>query len=307
MKISKEVKVGTLAVIAGAILYFGIRFLKGTEVLSTNDTYYVVYEDIDGLTSSNPVLINGLPVGYVDKIDLLQQRGNKLLVTLKLDEKVIIGSAATAILTTSDLLGGKAIILEPGDINKPLQEGDTLLAEKEVGIAELVQAKTLPIVDQLDSTITKLNFILSAFARDTSSVTNALENVEGITFEAESLISENRRNLGTIVTNLSILSETLTNEEKGIAPLMTKLNNLADSLNQIEIQSTVQKLDQTLANLQSITQKIQQKEGTMGKLVNDDSLYVSLNQTVADLDSLLVDLKENPKRYVRFSIFGGKD
>ncbi|MDF9801018.1 phospholipid/cholesterol/gamma-HCH transport system substrate-binding protein [Catalinimonas alkaloidigena] len=307
MKISKEVKVGTLAVIAGAILYFGIRFLKGTEVLSTNDTYYVVYENIDGLTSSNPVLINGLPIGYVDKIDLLQQRGNKLLVTLKLDEKVIVGSTATAVLTTSDLLGGKAIILNTGDISQPLQEGDTLIAEKEVGIAELVQAKTLPIVDQLDSTITKLNFILSAFARDTSSVTNALENVEGITFEAESLISENRRNLGTIVSNLSILSETLTSEEQGIAPLMAKLNNLADSLNQIEIQSTVQKLDQTLGNLQSITQKIQQKEGTMGKLVNDDSLYVNLNQTVADLDSLLVDLKKNPKRYVRFSIFGGKD
>lgn len=307
MKISKEVKVGTLAVIAGAILYFGIRFLKGTEVLSTNDTYYVVYENIDGLTSSNPVLINGLPIGYVDKIDLLQQRGNKLLVTLKLDEKVIVGNTATAVLTTSDLLGGKAIILNTGDISQPLQEGDTLIAEKEVGIAELVQAKTLPIVDQLDSTITKLNFILSAFARDTSSVTNALENVEGITFEAESLISENRRNLGTIVSNLSILSETLTSEEQGIAPLMAKLNNLADSLNQIEIQSTVQKLDQTLGNLQSITQKIQQKEGTMGKLVNDDSLYVNLNQTVADLDSLLVDLKKNPKRYVRFSIFGGKD
>lgn len=307
MKISKEVKVGTLAVIAGAILYFGIRFLKGTEILSTNDTYYVVYEDIDGLTASNPVLINGLPVGYVDKIDLLQQRGNRLLVTLKLDENVIVGNSATAILTSSDLLGGKAIILETGDISQPLQEGDTLVAEKEVGIAELVQAKTLPIVDQLDSTITKLNFILSAFARDTSSVTNALENVEGITFEAESLISENRRNLGTIVSNLSMLSETLADEEQGIAPLMTKLNNLADTLNQIELQSTVQKLDQTLANLQSITQKIQQKEGTMGKLVNDDSLYVSLNQTVADLDSLLVDLKENPKRYVRFSIFGGKD
>lgn len=307
MKISKEVKVGTLAVIAGAILYFGIRFLKGTEILSTNDTYYVVYEDIDGLTASNPVLINGLPVGYVDKIDLLQQRGNRLLVTLKLDESVIVGNSATAILTSSDLLGGKAIILETGDISQPLQEGDTLVAEKEVGIAELVQAKTLPIVDQLDSTITKLNFILSAFARDTSSVTNALENVEGITFEAESLISENRRNLGTIVSNLSMLSETLADEEQGIAPLMTKLNNLADTLNQIELQSTVQKLDQTLANLQSITQKIQRKEGTMGKLVNDDSLYVSLNQTVADLDSLLVDLKENPKRYVRFSIFGGKD
>ncbi|WPP53391.1 MlaD family protein [Catalinimonas niigatensis] len=307
MKVSKEVKVATLAIIAGAILYLGIRFLKGAEVFSNNNAYYVVYESVDGLTASNPVLINGLPVGYVDKIDLLQQRGHKLLVTLKIDENIIVGNSAVAVLTTSDLLGSKAIILNVGDIRQPLNEGDTLIAEKEVGIAELVQAKTLPIVDQLDSTITSLNFILSAFARDTSSITNALDNVEGITLEAESLLSENRRGLGTIITNLSILSETLTDDQQGVAPLMAKLNALADSLNQLELQATVQKIDQTMSNLQAITQKIQEKEGTLGKLVNDDSLYVNLNQTVADLDSLLVDLKENPKRYVRFSIFGGKD
>lgn len=307
MKISKEVKVATLAIIAGAILYFGIRFLKGAEVFSTNNIYYVVYENVDGLTSSNPILISGLPVGYVDRIDLLQQRGHQLLVTLKIDENIVLGNDATAVLTTSDLLGSKAIILNVGDLRQPLNEGDTLVGEKEVGIAELVQAKTLPIVDQLDSTITKLNFILTAFVRDTGSVTNALANVESITLEAENLVSENRRDIGTIVSNLRLLSETLADEQQGIAPLMTKLNTLADSLNQLEIQSTVQKIDQTMSNLQAITQKIQEKEGTLGKLVHDDSLYVTLNHTVADLDSLLVDLKENPKRYVRFSIFGGKD
>ncbi len=307
MKISKEVKVATLAIIAGAILYFGIRFLKGSEVFSTNYIYYVVYDNVDGLTSSNPILISGLPVGYVDRIDLLQQRDNKLLVTLKIDKGVVIGRATAAVLTTSDLLGSKAIVLDVGNISQPLQEGDTLIGRKDVGIAELVQAKTLPIVDQLDSTITSLNYILSAFARDTSSIANALNNVEGITVEAESLLAENRVGLGTIVRNLGILSETLIDDQQGIAPLMAKLNNLADSLNQLELQATLQKVDQTMGNLQAITQKIQQKEGTLGKLVNDDSLYVSLNQTVADLDSLLVDLKANPKRYVRFSVFGGKD
>lgn len=307
MKVSKEVKVATLAIIAGAILYFGIRFLKGTEVLSTNDTYYVVYETVDGLTASNPVIINGLPVGYVDKIDLLQQRNNQLLVTLKIEEDVIIGRSAAAILTTSDLLGSKAIILDVGDISQPIDQGDTLQAQKDVGIAELLQAKSLPIIDKFDSTMTKLNYILATFVRDTGSVTSALENVESITLEAENLVAENRRDIGTIVTNLRVLSEALADDQTGIAPLMVKLNNLADSLNQIELQATVQKLDQTLNNLQAITQKIQEQEGTLGKLVNDDSLYVNLNQTVADLDSLLVDLKENPKRYVRFSVFGGKD
>ncbi len=297
----------TLAIIAGVILYFGVRFLKGTEVFSTNNTFYVVYESVDGLAASNPVLINGLPVGYVDRIDLLQQRNNQLLVSLKIDEKIIIGDSTAAILTTSDLLGSKAIILNIKNINQPLNEGDTLVAEKDVGIAELVQAKTLPIIDQLDTTITKINFLLSAFVRDTSSVSNALENVEQTTFEVESLVTENRRGMNIIINNLQQLSEVLADNQQGIGPLMVKLNNLADSLNDIQIQATVQKLDRTLANLESITRKVEQQEGTLGKLVSDDSLYVNLNQTVADLDSLLVDLKANPKRYVRFSIFGGKD
>jgi phospholipid/cholesterol/gamma-HCH transport system substrate-binding protein len=307
VKISKEIKVATLAIIAGVILYFGVRFLKGTEVFSTNNTFYVVYESVDGLAASNPVLINGLPVGYVDRIDLLQQRNNQLLVSLKIDEKIIIGDSTAAILTTSDLLGSKAIILNIKNINQPLNEGDTLVAEKDVGIAELVQAKTLPIIDQLDTTITKINFLLSAFVRDTSSVSNALENVEQTTFEVESLVTENRRGMNIIINNLQQLSEVLADNQQGIGPLMVKLNNLADSLNDIQIQATVQKLDRTLANLESITRKVEQQEGTLGKLVSDDSLYVNLNQTVADLDSLLVDLKANPKRYVRFSIFGGKD
>lgn len=297
----------TLAIIAGVILYFGVRFLKGTEVFSTNNTFYVVYESVDGLAASNPVLINGLPVGYVDRIDLLQQRNNQLLVSLKIDEKIIIGDSTAAVLTTSDLLGSKAIILDIKNINQPLNEGDTLVAEKDVGIAELVQAKTLPIIDQLDTTITKINFLLSAFVRDTSSVSNALENVEQTTFEVESLVTENRRGMNIIINNLQQLSEVLADNQQGIGPLMVKLNNLADSLNDIQIQATVQKLDRTLANLESITRKVEQQEGTLGKLVSDDSLYVNLNQTVADLDSLLVDLKANPKRYVRFSIFGGKD
>jgi len=299
--------VATLAIIAGVILYFGVRFLKGTEVFSTNNTFYVVYESVDGLAASNPVLINGLPVGYVDRIDLLQQKNNQLLVSLKIDEKIIIGDSTAAVLTTSDLLGSKAIILDIKNINQPLNEGDTLVAKKDVGIAELVQAKTLPIIDQLDTTITKINFLLSAFVRDTSSVSNALENVEQTTFEVESLVTENRRGMNIIINNLQQLSEVLADNKQGIGPLMVKLNNLADSLNDIQIQSTVQKLDRTLANLESITRKVEQQEGTLGKLVSDDSLYVNLNQTVADLDSLLIDLKANPKRYVRFSIFGGKD
>ena len=307
MKISKEVKVATLAVISGVILYFGVRFLKGTEVFSSNNTFYVVYESIDGLTASNPILINGMPVGYVDQIRLLQQKDNQLLVTLKVEEGIILGDSTAAVLSNSDLLGSKAIVLDVRNISQPLEEGDTLIARKDVGIAELVQAKTLPIVDQLDTTITRINFLLAAFMKDTSNVSNTLENVEQTSLQVESMVAENRQDLSVVIKNFRELSEALADNEEGIGPLMAKLNKTVEKFNEIELQSTVMKIDSTMANLQAITQKIEQQEGTMGKLVNNDSLYVNLNQTVADLDSLLVDLKANPKRYVRFSIFGGKD
>ena len=304
---SKEFKVAALAIIAGIILYFGVRFLKGTEVFTTNNTFYVVYENVDGLTASNPVIINGLPVGYVERIDLQQNKGNRLLVTLKVEEGIVLGDSTEAVLSSSDLLGSKAIVLNIKNLASPLNEGDTLIPTKDVGIAGLVQAKTLPIIDQLDTTITKINYLLSAFVQDTSNVSNALENVEQTTFQVESLITENRQDMGVIVKNLKQLSEVLSDDSDGIAPLMKKLNSLADTLSQIQLKSTVETLDRTMANLESITQQIEQQEGTMGKLVGNDSLYVNLNQTVADLDSLLVDLKANPKRYVRFSIFGGKE
>jgi phospholipid/cholesterol/gamma-HCH transport system substrate-binding protein len=307
VKISKEFKVAALAVISGIILYLGVRFLKGTEVFSSNNTFYVVYDSVDGLTASNPVLINGLPVGYVDAIRLQQKKDNQILVALKIEENIILGDSTSAVLSTSDLLGSKAVVLNVKNINSPLEEGDTLIAEKDVGIAELVQAKTLPIIDQLDTTITRINILLAAFVQDTSSVSNTLENVEQTTFEVESMVSENRRDLNTVISNFRKLSEALADSERGIEPLMVKLNDVANKINEIELQSTVMKVDSTMANLQAITQKIEQQEGTMGKLVNNDSLYVNLNQTVSDLDSLLVDLKANPKRYVRFSIFGGKD
>ena len=307
MKISKEFKVAALAAISGIILYLGVRFLKGTEVFSSNNTFYVVYDSVDGLTASNPVLINGLPVGYVDAIRLQQKKDNQILVALKIEENIILGDSTSAVLSTSDLLGSKAVVLNVKNINSPLEEGDTLIAEKDVGIAELVQAKTLPIIDQLDTTITRINILLAAFVQDTSSVSNTLENVEQTTFEVESMVSENRRDLNTVISNFRKLSEALADSERGIEPLMVKLNDVANKINEIELQSTVMKVDSTMANLQAITQKIEQQEGTMGKLVNNDSLYVNLNQTVSDLDSLLVDLKANPKRYVRFSIFGGKD
>lgn len=305
MKISKEAKIAVLAIVAVSILYFGIKFLKGSELFSSYKNFFVIYQQVDGLTPSNQVYINGYPVGQVDKISLMQEKNNHLLVKLKIDDKVKVGESAAAVLVTSDLLGGKAIELEVGNTSRPLEDGDTLIAKKEKGIAELVQEKSLPIVDKLDSTLIRVNYILGTFVKDTSRVTNAMANLEQSTITVENILQENRQDLSATINNLRSLTASLSDANEGVGPLMAKLNHLADSLNDLKLQATVKKLDQAALNLKEITHKFNDGQGNIGRLINEDSAYVNLNKTIADLDKLLIDLRENPGRYVNFSLIGG--
>lgn len=317
MKLSKEVKVSLLAIVAAVILFFGVRFLKGTEVFSRNNTYYVVYDHIEGLTASNPVLINGYKVGQVMSIKLLQEQGNQLLVTLKISKEILLGEGATTVLVSSDLLGSKALNLNVGNLSQPLGEGDTLESAIEQGIVERVQAQALPITEKLDSTLARFNEILGAddqqemsniigtLVGDTSSISATVNNLEGTTRSLNGILQQNERRLNAILTNFELLSQQLSDQRVGLGPLLTKLNRLMDSVNNLQLQPTVEKLDQIAQNLDAITAKINEGEGSMGKLINNDSLYDNLNSTAEDLDRLLVDLRENPKRYVRFSVFGG--
>ncbi|MGB3587777.1 MAG: MlaD family protein, partial [Tunicatimonas sp.] len=200
MKLSKELKVSLLAIVAAVILFTGVRFLKGTEVFSRFNTYYVVYDNIEGLTPSNPVMINGYKVGQVMSINLMQDQGNFLLVTMNIDEKILLGKGATTSLVSSDLLGSKALYLRVGDVSQPINDGDTLLSNVEQGIVEQVQAQALPIVEKLDSTLTRVNQILGAgdqsdmsniigtLVGDTSSISAAVINLEGTTRSLNSIL-----------------------------------------------------------------------------------------------------------------------
>ncbi|WKN45561.1 MlaD family protein [Tunicatimonas pelagia] len=314
MKLSKEIKVSLLAIVAAVILFLGVRFLKGTEVFSRFNTYYVVYDNIEGLTTSNPVMINGYKVGQVMKIELEQNRGNSLLVTMNIDEKILLGEGATTSLVSSDLLGSKALYLKVGDISQPIDDGDTLRSNVELGIVERVQAQALPITEKLDSTLARVNQILGAndqsdmsniigtLVGDTTSVSAAVNNLEGTTRSINDILQQNERGLNATIANLELLTRQLSDPENGVGPLLAKLNQKVDSL---QIQSTIEEFEAIAQTLNQITTKMNEGEGSMGKLLNDDSLYTNLNSTARDLDLLLVDFRENPKRYVHFSVFGG--
>lgn len=307
MKISKEVKVGLLAIVSGIVLYLGFNFLKGVDFFSPNNSYYAVYDNIDGLTVSNPVTLNGLAVGRVKEITILQNRGNKLLVTLDIDRKIVLSDSTTAMLASSGVLGGKYINLLVGPITRIKESDDTLLSAKEQGIAEIIQAKATPLAQNLDSAIHNINQLVKQFHGVTETINTTLLSMKQTSSSLNRTLDNNDDAIKGIMSNLNTLSATLNDSRTGIKPIMRNLSNFTDTLQHMQLSKAVDNANQSIASLNRTLSQINQGQGTLGKLAKNDSLYTNLNNAAADLDSLFIDVKANPGRYIRFSVFGGKD
>jgi phospholipid/cholesterol/gamma-HCH transport system substrate-binding protein len=299
VKISKEVRVATFAIVSGTVLYLGFNFLKGTDILSSTNTYQVTYPSIDGLTVSNPVLINGLNVGRVSGIELDQEHDNRLLVSLEIDKKIKLGDSTVALLSNNGLLGTKAIKLTIGRSRVIYEDGATLRGEKEMGLADMVAAKATPVVEHLDSAIVKVNALLGALPNDKLAM--VISNLESATGDLKKIM---KNDAPTITSNFAKLSDSLLRTEAQLKPLIKQFSAFADSLNHLELKATVAKANQAMGNLNEITRKINAGEGTLGALITDKTVYTNLNKALVSFDSVMVDLKYNPKHY--FSPLGKK-
>lgn len=302
---SKELKVGLLTVIGGVILYFGVNFLKGYDFLSSTATYFVVYDKIDGLVPSNPVQINGMSVGKVIATEILQNPSSKILVEFDLDKKIKLNKNSVAILKDNGLLGGKMIEIVVNQ-GQAINQDDTLKANIDQGLMGMVASKANPLMSSLDTTITSVNQLLAEYKGLSNNIKNILNNLESTTGNVNRLMTDNRQRISNITANLDKLSTSLVETEKSIKPLMSKMNTIADSVNAMKLASTMQEARKSVENLNEMLNSMKQGE-TLTKLMGNDSVYVNLNKTIADLDKLLVDFREHPKRYVHFSVFGRKD
>jgi len=301
--ISKEVKVGLLAIIAGTILYLGFNFLKGVDFLSPTTSYFVVYDNIGGLTVSNPVMLNGLAVGRVKSTEM-RPSDHKIVVQIEVANDIILGDSTIALLASNGLLGGKAIVLQPNTFRSTLEKEDTLIAEKERGVQDIIYDKAGPVINDLDTMIIGLNGVLTQI-RAEERLTRILANFEAISKKLDILLYDNDKNIHGITTNLNNLSASLVETEKSLKPLLTKMNTLADSLNQMQLVQTVENANKSMQNLNDILTEINQGQGSLGKLVKTDELHNSINKTIQDLDKLFLDIQARPKRYIHFSVFGG--
>ena len=295
---TKEVKIALTAIVGIVVLFYGLQFLKGLNVFSTDITYYVAFDDVSGLSPSSPVYANGYRVGVVKSLNYDYNPQGKIVAELDLNKNMRVPRGSHAELA-SDLLGNIKInlVLSEDPINM-IGHGDTIPGEMEMGMMTKV-SKMLPAIEhmmpKLDSIITSLNTLLADPA-----LRNTLHNVEGMT-----------GNLNATSAELKSLSASLNRE---VPDMMNKANGVLDNTQQltgnlaaIDVEGMAAKVNQTLANVEQMTQKLNSNEGTLGLLMRDATLYNNLSSTAASADSLLIDFKAHPKRYVHFSVFGKKD
>jgi phospholipid/cholesterol/gamma-HCH transport system substrate-binding protein len=306
---SNELKVGFLALMAFLILYFGFNFLKGNDLFSKSNTYYIQYENVDGLTASNLIMLNGVEVGKVKKVFLDPTDGNKIKVEIWVNKGLILPDKTTAILSDGALLGGKVIRLDL--LGKgALPDGSNLVGINEKGLTSLLKERALPVLSNADSLLVSFRKVSMKFEKTGLLLNRLIENSNGaitnINGSVRTLVAENGVNIKQITSNMSSLSQSLLETEKQLKPLLTKFSSVADSIQAARIGQTIQEASVAITSLQRIVVKLEQGHGSAGKFLTNDSLYTGLNQTILDLDRLLIDFRARPKRYIHFSVFGEK-
>lgn len=302
MKISKEVKVGFVSIVAIAILVWGYNYLKGTNLFNSNKTVYTEYPFIGGLAKSSPVIVNGFKVGLVSDVYFKGDQSGNLMVKLVITDGTLkIPKNSVANLISLDLLSSKGIGLTLGDSNEEILNGDTIQSHFEKSMLDDVSEQLLPMKQKAEKMMDSLQLTISTFKTTMLKFNEVLND-------------QNQRNLKLSLVNLRITLEkfqTFADNANAtmntLKPTVKKYGDLADSLKQVDIKTTLEKANNTFDEMAAVMQKMNNGEGTMGQLMTNDSLYKNLESVTRDLDKLLIDMEANPKRYVHFSLFGRKD
>ena len=305
MSISKELRVGIVVIISLGLFYYGFNYLKGSNIFKTGSFYYAEYPNVNGLSVDDPIFTKGFRVGKVSSTKLNMETG-KILVQLQItNEEIKIPSNSEAIIASSGLLGGKEINLKLGDSQEYLEINDTLssgtegdLIDSFTSSLEPFEKSAMDAVTSIDSVMKLVQSVLNQKNRNAldhglADLSITLSNLNSASAGLDNLIATEKGRLSNIITNLNTMSK--------------NLSAFSDTLTDMEIKQTIAEANLALSNANGILTKINEGEGTMGQLVNNDTLYMNLESASKNLDKLMIDFQEHPKRYVHFSLFGKKE
>lgn len=315
MKISKEFRIGFLFILATAILVWGFSFLKNKNILYKEKALIAVYKNVNGLGPSNPVFINGVRVGQVGKVYFDPSLNGDIIVQLVFTDKFPVPQNSTARIFSVDLMGSKGIEILLGPGPKIAMNGDTLRADVETSLKDAVNQQIMPLKlkaeDLLSSIDTMVIAVQGIFNKDAledlnasiKSIRHTFGNLESTSQNLDTLVILQSGRLSSILYNIDMITRNLNNNSGEINRILGNLAMVSDTLAKTNISGVVQKIDKTISELASIMARVDKGQGTLGLLVNDDKLYNDLQKSVSELNKLLEDIRVNPKRYVRISVF----
>jgi phospholipid/cholesterol/gamma-HCH transport system substrate-binding protein len=311
-KFNKEIKIGILVIITIVFFIWGYNFLQGRRIFTPVNTYTVVYERVGGLLESADVLIGGYKVGHVDDIRFVGF--NEFAVRLSVSNRIDLPRGTVARMVSSDILGSRAIELVPGSGPGSIASGDILPGEIEADISAILlplASRAQNIMASMDSVLVIFQNLLDPgfqerFAETMDDARQTAASLRRVMHSADTLLTHDESRFNRILANLGSVSTTLAAGNEDYLKIMENFASISDSLAQAEFLSAINHLNEVLASTNQIMAIIGEGDGSLGRLVNDEDLYNSLESATRSLDSLLTDLRERPGRYVRFSIFGGR-
>ncbi|MCB0516530.1 MAG: MlaD family protein [Chitinophagales bacterium] len=323
IQLSNELKVGLLSILALVIFYYGYNYLKGRNVLSSQNDFVVVYDRIDGLLGGNNILLNGYRIGLVESIDMLTDGSGKIVVHYSIDKEIPIPKGSVAQIVDDGLMGDKAVYLLISNSKELHQNGDTLIGEVQASLANSFKEEIMPLKDNinalvlsLDSTTKSLNKIVGSgeIEANLAALKKTLHSFDATAQSVNGLVNAQEAHIAGILRNVESLTQSLENNRSRIDAIMQNSETASRKLASLDYDKSVANLNQTLAStnttiveLQKSLRQLNEGDGSMSLLLKNPDLYNNLTQTTESIDQLLTDMRLNPKRYVHFSLFGRKE
>lgn len=314
MHIKREVKLAVTAIAALIILIWGINFLKAKALFDRNNVFYSVYSQVDGLKVSSNVIYRGYKVGQISAISFAGEHFDKVLVQFTVEKKLGIPVNSIAAIQSADLMGSKVINLVPGDSPQYAQSGDTLRSELELGLMEQFNKQIEPLKRKAENIMVSLDTVLVAlqeiFSGQTNgnirsslkSVSRTLNNAEQASSTLNVLLSRESSRISEILGNVNNITANLENNNEKINQSLQNVALISDSLRNVNLAHTVRQLNGILYQVDSIMAKINQGQGTLGEVINNDALYYNLTTVSANLNNLLSEFRANPRRFINLSL-----
>lgn len=315
MKIGNEIKVGAVIILALGLLYFGINYLKGSDIFTKSRMYFAIYDDVADLSTDNKVIINGFKIGRVVDIRLLSEADNKILVLFEVSENnLAIPKGTTARIISTDLLDSKAIRLELGEGPDIHLSGDTLISGTEEELKAVIEQRLAPlqskierVIDDSRKMIESTKLLIDNTTIQVKKAETSLDIINKTTADIDKLVIEQNGNLTRVLGDITAIASNIRSNSKQINTIIQNVATISDSLTRANYASAIQNASNALSQLDSLVTMINSGQGSLGLLLNDDKLYNNLEEASLEMDKLAEDLRVNPGRYVHFSVFGRRE